>query len=1288
MCSRAFSLESRGTLPPHEDPLEQLLGAPRAPGGSWYASCVLQRSRRALSEFLSQALPKGVPHFLQRREEEESPLPLDQAGDRRVFPTMWRLTSICAGMAILSSTQAAICGNYDAATCDSMNDGGCDCAWSSNTCIKTDNCTGVGITSVDDMNETNTSTTVGQTAVGAAWIPCAFGLAPVWLMRLLSPKSLASRCRPPTHSAAAWVFFGRNARGRVLRGRPEHTDAIQHSGTWHVQLKGQKVWTVRPTTELQRQARALKGAGPVKIRCKEGDVLCINTKLWWHQTHIPSKCQLSMSVARDMYLDGTRPGHYAVQAIRKGAVIFTEDDAPDLQLPRNRPAPESTGPEIEPKKKRRKGEKKPELASPAEKENMNDSIRRLYSQSTANDASLGAKAERLGQDPQSVRKAREKASMAAARREQGWSDPKAQSSFQPEDRPEERLEDLGGVDDILQDLRQLVVQPLSHPEVFSHLGVQPPTGVLLFGPPGCGKTKIAHAIAGTTGVPFFKIAATEIVSGMSGESEAKIRQLFQAATSAAPSLIFMDEVDAITPKRDSAGREMERRIVAQLLTSLDEIQKSNVIVLAATNRPDALDPALRRAGRFDREIAMGIPDEAARAKILEKMVQGMRLAESLDLKFLAKKTAGFVGADLSALTKEAALGAVERAFKGLAALARDSEGSDKAYTAEEMSTLAIEAQDFTEALSKVQPSARREGFTTIPDVKWEDVATHPKGMQAKDTCGVDFYPPPPIKWHPTVEQHESMIDEAEQRGLWNKQPKPTMQKHSRGSSDATTKIGSQDEEMHILVKGAMALEPPNEAVRAYRATAFYQSEGFEPRERRKSETYEARGRNRPKPEYFLPLGAAESPTLDGFILGSFAEVFSAKAQRWMLGEVTRLDLGRSELTVEYEGRVKTVNLAASELHTYFRKCESKVQIAGEAPMAQIQRLGTDVLPPTLPSAHAVVVGLTVPVGVLLFGPPGCGKTLLAKATANQSGANFIAVKEWARKRQGPELLNKYVGESERAVRLVFQRARSSAPCVIFFDELDALVPRRSSEGNGSSERVVNQMLTEMDGVQSRSQVFVIAATNRPDIVDPAMLRPGRLEILRTHMRKLPLAADVDLSRFAEEAEGFSGADLASLAREAAMQAIRRAAASPTRETSDAQDGTGRGRSTKSWRIDSVDGDRRRSDRTSRMRRRRTRDAAEQRAPAQEVQRSGPGVGSQNMAKTVKFEGVGMTCSGCSGAIERILKKVDGVASISCDIDGKTVTVEYDDAKTKPQEMWDKMKKWADAAQKELAPCPE
>lgn len=641
------------------------------------------------------------------------------------------------------------------------------------------------------------------------------------------------------------------------------------------------------------------------------------------------------------------------------------------------PATETCGPESRecqdaptagpPKKKRRKDAKiaPQDTAFPdrplKEKEGMNESMRRLYAQGPAS-ATATARAPDEKVEGAS-RRVREKA-MAAARREQGLPEPRG-SGFQPEERPEERLEDLGGVDEILLDLRQLVVQPLSHPEVFQHLGVQPPTGVLLFGPPGCGKTKIAHAIAGTTGVPFFKIAATEIVSGMSGESEAKIRQLFQAAMAAAPSLIFLDEVDAITPKRDSAGREMERRIVAQLLTCLDELQKANVIVLGATNRPDALDPALRRAGRFDREIAMGIPDEAARARILEKMVTGMRLAENLDLQFLAKKTAGFVGADLSALTKEAALGAVQRAFSGLQSQRSEqsqqsepTESSDtsllRPYTAEEMANLAIDARDFTEALTRVQPSARREGFSTIPDVKWDDVGA--------------------------LQEVQADMD-------------------------------------------AAVCEPIRQA------------------------------------ELFRELG------------------------------------------------------------------------------------------------------LTVPVGVLLFGPPGCGKTLLAKATANQSGANFIAVK-------GPELLNKYVGESERAVRLVFQRARSSSPCVIFFDELDALVPRRSAEGTGSSERVVNQMLTEMDGVQSRSQVYVIAATNRPDIVDPAMLRPGRLdrllyvpfpsavgrlEILQTHMRKLPLAADVDLQRVAEDADGFSGADLASLAREAAMLAIRDAAAAATRISASGND---------------------------------------------------------------------------------------------------------------------------------------
>lgn len=504
--------------------------------------------------------------------------------------------------------------------------------------------------------------------------------------------------------------------------------------------------------------------------------------------------------------------------------------------------------------------------------------------------------------------------------------------FKPEERPPDRLEDMGGIDGIISDLQQLVVYPLSHPEVFTHLGVKPPTGVMLHGPPGSGKSKVACALAGSLGVPFFKLAATEIVSGMSGESEAKIRQLFQALLQSAPSLLFLDEIDAIAPRRDSAGKEMERRIVAQLLSCMDDLQDHFVVVLAATNRPDSIDPALRRAGRFDREIAMGIPDEPARARILEKMTEGMRLSPGADIKLMARLTPGYVGADLSSLTKEAALAAISRVFVSLGA-------REEAISDQELSGLAVEMDDFHLALGRVQPSARREGFATVPDVTWDDV-----GALAKVRAELD----------------------------------------------------------------AAVCEPIRKA-----------------------------------------------------------EVF----KEW---------------------------------------------------------------------------GLTVPVGVLLFGPPGCGKTLLAKAAANASGANFIAIK-------GPELLNKYVGESERAVRLVFQRALSSAPCVIFFDELDALVPKRSSDGSNSSERVVNQMLTEMDGVQARAQVFVVAATNRPDILDPAMLRPGRLdrllfvplpseagrlEILRTHFRKLPLHGDVDLSSIAAGAKGFSGADLAALAREAACLAIR------------------------------------------------------------------------------------------------------------------------------------------------------
>jgi len=565
--------------------------------------------------------------------------------------------------------------------------------------------------------------------------------------------------------------------------------------------------------------------------------------------------------------------------------------------------------------------------------------------------------------------------------------------------------DLGGMEGVLQDIRELVEYPLTHPEIYVHLGVEPPRGILLHGPPGCGKTLLANAIAGELGVTFLKISAPEIVSGMSGESEAKLRELFADAKAAAPCLVFIDEIDAIAPKRESAQREMERRIVAQLLTCMDELslqhvvagargdadpkdadghattaQIAPVLVIAATNRPDALDPALRRAGRFDREIAVRTPDAAARARILRVLCRHMRISDELAFETIGEACAGFVGADLAALAKEAAVIAVNRIFTHLLAKDTPDAPSDGAATggpgaaaggptdvvlsaelrvrmlastrlaalprplpAAQLAHLSISENDFWAGLGNVQPSARREGFSTVPNVTWADV-------------------------------------------------------------------------------------------------------------------------------------------------GALNEL-------------------RAELTA----------------------C---------------------LLEPLRHPKRFANLGLSTSAGVLLYGPPGCGKTLLAKAVANESGACFISVK-------GPELLSKFVGESERAVRQLFMRAAASPPCIVFFDELDALCPNRGAAGEssgGSSERVVNQLLTEMDGLDSRQQLSVIAATNRPDMIDPAMLRPGRLDkclyvplppasaradILRTACRKLTLADDVQLDALGvhRRCDGYSGADLAALVKEAAIEAL-------------------------------------------------------------------------------------------------------------------------------------------------------
>eukprot|EP00760_Papus_ankaliazontas_P010460 PhM_4_TR14275/c0_g1_i1/m.4859/K14571/RIX7, NVL; ribosome biogenesis ATPase len=498
------------------------------------------------------------------------------------------------------------------------------------------------------------------------------------------------------------------------------------------------------------------------------------------------------------------------------------------------------------------------------------------------------------------------------------------------------LDDLGGLDEEKKLLEELIEYPLKKPQLFAMLGADPTSGILLHGVPGSGKTTLARAVAGTMGVPLFSVSAPELVSGVSGDSEAQVRKLFASATESAPSILFIDEIDAIGGRRDEAQKDMSKRIVSQLLTCMDglttawRMDRKVVIVLGATSRLETIDPGLRRGGRFDREIGLGIPTIKARQQILRVLCKQLKLSTDVSFEELAMRTPGYVCADLHAVTKEATAVAIRRLVQ--------------AGLTEDEASISIINDDLIAACSRVQPSAMREGFSVVPNVTWEDV-------------------------------------------------------------------GAMDSVREELV---MSIVRPIRNPDAFRALGVHQS-----------------------------------------------------------------------------------------------------------------------------------------MGVLLYGPPGCGKTLVAKAVAREAGANFISIK-------GPELLNKFVGESERSVRTLFSRARASAPCVLFFDELDALAPRRGSDNsNSSSERVVNQLLTEMDGVDARDVhgVYVIGATNRPDMIDPALCRPGRLDkvlrvslpdeaqrrdILATLSRKVPLSLDVDLGAVASDkrCEGFSGADLAALLREAALDALR------------------------------------------------------------------------------------------------------------------------------------------------------
>jgi len=522
-----------------------------------------------------------------------------------------------------------------------------------------------------------------------------------------------------------------------------------------------------------------------------------------------------------------------------------------------------------------------------------------------------------------------------------------------EELPEVTYEDIGDMEEVVRKVRELVELPLRHPEIFERLGIEPPKGVLLYGPPGTGKTLLAKAVANETGAYFVAINGPEIVSKYVGESEKRLREIFEEARKNAPAIIFIDEIDAIAPKRDEAVGEVERRLVAQLLTLMDGLkERGKVIVIAATNRPNAIDPALRRPGRFDREIEVPVPNEEGRYKILKvhtrRVPLGKRIIEDKQeryiliddeereqlIKKLAAMTHGYVGADLAALVKEAAMNAIRRIIPEIL---KYESGS---LPPEILEKLVVTEEDFMEALKVVPPSAMREVLIEIPKVKWEDVG-----------------------------------------GLENV---------------------------------------------------------------------------------------------------------------------------KQELKESVEWPIKYRNI--------FRN-----------------------------------LGIEPPKGVLLYGPPGTGKTLLAKAVATESGANFIAIK-------GPEVLSKWFGESEKIIREIFRKAKQVSPCIIFIDEIDSIAPRRGSHiDSGALDRVVNQLLTELDGITARGDVVVIAATNRPDILDPALLRPGRfdriiyvpppdekarLEILKIHTKNVPLAEDVNLEELARKTEGYSGADLAALVKEAAMLALR------------------------------------------------------------------------------------------------------------------------------------------------------
>lgn len=593
------------------------------------------------------------------------------------------------------------------------------------------------------------------------------------------------------------------------------------------------------------------------------------------------------------------------------------------------------------------------------------------------------------------------------------------------------FEDIGGLSDIMTQITDLVLH-MKHPEVYAKLGIKAPRGALLHGPPGTGKTLLANAIAGKLQLPLIAVTGTELVGGVSGESEERIRELFERASSIAPSVLFIDEIDAVCGNRMNAQKEMEKRMVAQLLASLDSLGENNfsVLVLAATNNPDSLDPALRRAGRLEQEITLGIPSLKARKEIISILCKNLTLNEDVDTNHVAQITPGFVGADLQALVNKASTYAVKRIF------------------------------------TEIRDARRKVEIPTVETNKSE-VQVIPNGEGE-------------------AENGETVPEE--------------------NAGEVSEKLPEADSSVPDADKPIEPVEKPSSSEEI----------------------------NIPEKEV-IEAAVQASSTVDDIM--DFLGTVPYSANELSGLSIRQEDFLKALKTTKpcavREGIVTVPDVTWDDVGS-LNQVRKDLQLAVLAPVKYPEQLSK--------------LGLSAPSGVLLCGPPGCGKTLLAKAVANEAGVNFISVK-------GPELLNMYVGESERAVRTCFRRARNSAPCVIFFDEFDALCPRRTSQDNNGAARVVNQLLTEMDGIESREGVFVLAASNRPDIIDPAVLRPGRLDrvmyvgmpatvdrfdILQKITKggtQPQLGPDVDLRVVAGLTEGYTGADLSGLVRAAATNAL-------------------------------------------------------------------------------------------------------------------------------------------------------